>query len=242
MAIRPIFRPVFDGFPYVESVDIEFEWHPGFSKTQAQKSIKSLHQSAEKRGISPLLEISSKSTNPIGVSLSAFNLPIQIGSGQKISVECAYQGSKIFEKSGPYEDLYLVSSREAKKDPRIRKSGEIIAFCFQDQEFPICPIHAFYDWLYISALWQNLQSAQQTLEFNGFSDIAFNPTRSFNCQARSAALFVSLYKSNLVDRVIEDRDYYLNLVSNKGKEESSYPKQLEFPDMKIVSSGKEAKD
>ena len=48
MAKRPIFTPNFSGFPHVNTVDIEFKWHPGFAKSQLQKSIASLHAAAEK--------------------------------------------------------------------------------------------------------------------------------------------------------------------------------------------------
>ena len=38
--------------------------------------------------------------------------------------------------------------------------------------------------------------------FQGFSDIAFNPDRSLNCQARAVALFVSLSKNGWIDKDI----------------------------------------
>ena len=110
MAKRPIFTPDLSGFPYVKVVDIEFKWYPGFVKSQLQKSIVSLHESAKQQGISPILEISGKSESPLGVSLSAFNLELETPSGP-MSVECAYQGSKVFEEGGPYHELYSVSSR-----------------------------------------------------------------------------------------------------------------------------------
>jgi hypothetical protein len=211
MAKRPIFTPDFSGFPYVKAVDIEFRWYPGFAKSQLQKSIASLHKAAEGEGIAPILEISGKSTSTLGVSLSAFNLPLKTTNGQTLSVECAYQGSKVFENGGPYQDLYSVSSRTAKTDERLRNSGELIAFDFFGEDFPIEPQTAFYDWLYLTALWQkNPNLAKDELEpFEGFSDIVFNPQRSLNCQARTAALFVSLSKEELLDEQFLNRDCYL---------------------------------
>lgn len=215
MAIRPIFAPDFSGYPYVNSVDIEFKWHPGFAKSQMQKTILSLHEAAEKQKIAPILEISRKSALPLGVSLSAFNLPLETQSGQKMSVECAYQGSKVFENGGPYEELYFVSSRTAKTDERLRTSGELIGFYFCGENFPSEPKTAFYDWLYITALYQNKKDIMQQLEkFQGFSDIVFNPKRSLNCQARAAALYVSLSKNGLIDeRIFKDQDYYLSVLN-----------------------------
>ena len=230
MANRPIFTPNFNGFPYVETVDIEFKWYPGFAKSQMQKTIMSLHEAAEKQGIAPILEISRKSESRLGVSLSAFNLPLESPNGQKMSVECAYQGSKVFENGGPYHDLYFVSSRSAKTDERLQKSGELIAFNFCGEDFPTEPKTAFYDWLYITALCQKKKDLMQQLEtFQGFSDIVFNPKRSLNCQARAAALFVSLSKNGLINgQIFEDKNYYLTLLSGNEHLTSSdqVPQQL----------------
>ena len=215
MANRPIFTPDFNGFPYVETVDVEFKWHPGFAKSQMQKTILSLHEAAEKQGIAPILEISRKSASRFGVSLSAFNLTLETQSGQKMSVECAYQGSKVFENGGPYHDLYSASSRAAKTDERLQHSGELVAFNFCGEDFPTEPKTAFYDWLYITALYQKKKDLMQELEiFQGFSDIVFNPNRSLNCQARAAALFVSLSKNGLIDKqIFKNKDYYIALLN-----------------------------
>lgn len=201
MARRPIFIPD-SSSPYVEERNIEFQWYPGFAKSQAQKSIKSLHQATD---ISPILEISGKSAKRLGVSLSAFNLSILI-ENDRMSVECAYQGSKVFENGGPYKDLYFRSSREAKTDPRLRNSGELIAFKFCGEDFPIKPQTGFYNWLYIQALGQNQNLARELENFQGFSDIAFNPKRSINCQARAAAIFVSLsqHHQQLLEKILKN--------------------------------------
>ena len=233
MANRPIFTPDFSGFPYVETVDIEFKWYSGFAQSQMQKTIVSLHEAAEKQGIAPVLEISRKSASRLGVSLSAFILTLETPRGQKMSVECAYQGSKVFENGGPYHDLYSVSSRSAKTDERLRNSGELIAFNFCGEDFPIEPKTAFYDWLYITALCQKKKDMMQQLEsFLGFSDIVFNPNRSLNCQARAAALFVSLSKNGLIDeQIFSDKDYYFELMTDKKRFSSTelIPRQLNFP-------------
>jgi|CXWK01.1.fsa_nt_gi hypothetical protein len=214
MAIRPVFIPVPGSHPYVKALQVKFEWYSGFAIVQAQKSIASLHSAAAKIGFSPILEISSKSVDEIGVALSAFNLQLHLGRHETMSVECAYQGSKVFESGGPYIDLYTRTSREAKKDERLRSSGRLLAFRFQGEEFPTDPGTAFYDWLYIQALSQNRLLADQLAQYCAFSDIAFNPDVSQSCQARSAALYLGLLSSEHVDigRLIEDRDYYLAVV------------------------------
>lgn len=213
MAQRPVFVPNTAGYPFVREVPIEFTWFPGMAISQAQKSITSLHEAAEKRGFNRLLEISSKSKDPLGIALSAFNLMLN-ANRTTMSVECAFQGSKIFENGGPYRDLYRVTSREAKKDERIRNSGSIIEFNFMGKIFPTIPITLFYDWLYISALRQNPKLAVHLSEFDGFTDIAFNPQKSWNCQARAAAMYVALNQSGKLDDAVSDIGYYLSLPSD----------------------------
>ena len=233
MAKRPIFIPNFNEFPYVDVIDIEFKWYPGFAKSQMQKSIASLHEVAEKsKKISPILEISGKSASDLGSKLSAYYLSLKTLKGQTMSVECAYQGSKVFENGGPYHDLYSVSSREAKIDDRLRNSGDLIAFNFCGEDCPIEPKTAFYDWLYMTALCQKKTDIIPELEaFQGFSDIVFNPNRSRNCQARAAALFVALSKNDLInEQILQDKDRYLALITGKAQlpPTESYPHQLTF--------------
>ena len=234
MAKRPIFIPDFSEFPYVDAIDIEFKWYPGFAKSQMQKSIASLHKAAEKlKKLSPILEISGKSASDLGYKLSAFNLSLKTLKGQTMSVECAYQGSKVFENGGPYHELYSTSSRAAKTDERLRNSGELVAFNFCGEDFPIEPKTAFYDWLYMTALCQKKTDFVKELKaFQGFSDIVFNPNRSLNCQARAAALFVALSKNELIDeQILQDKDRYLALITGKAQlpPTEQYPHQLTIP-------------
>ena len=214
MAIRPVFVPDNTRPPFVKEVLIEFKWYPGLAKSQAQKSIGSLHAAAKNSGIDPILEISSKSMQRLGVDLSAFNLVLETKGHRVMSVECAFQGSKVFELGGPFTDLYAVSSREAKRDNRLRNSGNVIRFNFFGEDFPTKPLTAFYDWLYLKALNQNDALAKQLLRYKGFTDIAFNPEKSFSCQARSAALFVALSQIGKINDVINDKEHYLALISD----------------------------
>lgn len=225
MATRPIFLPDSQHVPFVITREIDFEWYPGFAVSQAQKSILSLHKSAADQGISPILEISSKSPEPLGVSLSAFSLRFEMAPGKILSVESAFQGSKVFEGGGPFTDLYGRSSREAKTDPRLQASGKLKAFNLMGESFPLQPMTAFYDWLYIRALVANQDLASQLSMYKGFSDIAFNPERSINCQARSAALFVALSSKPKIEvnRAASDKAYYLEVISGN---ETVEPKQL----------------
>ena len=213
MARRPIFIPSErENLPRVRIEWVEFEWHPGLSKTQKQKSICSLHESAQKSGIAPALEISSKSAENLGVELSAFNLAIATRKlGRRFSVEVAFQGSKVFQRGGPYTDLLDGTSRDAKKDVRLMDSGKLIGFTFFGRKFPLKPSTFFYDWLYINALNQKKGIDELLARYNGFTDIEFNPKRSVNCQAFSAALFVSLVRTQSLTEALSSPEKFLDI-------------------------------
>lgn len=213
MAKRPIFLPKSEA-PFVRELEVEFKWFPGMAKSQAQKSIQSLHDASEALGYGPLLEISSKSADPLGVALSAFNLMISGPNRKPISVECAFQGSKVFENGGPFEDLYEASSLDAKRDERIRNSGRIIEFRFFGQSFATQPVTAFYDWLYLRALSQNERLASQIQSFAGFTDIAFNPEKSWNCQARAAVIYLGLSQLGQHQRAVDDPEWFFTSLRN----------------------------
>lgn len=198
MARRPIFMSAVQGPALVRTEYVEFEWFPGVAKSQSQRSIAALHAAAQRRlQIDRVLEISSKSVNELGVKLSAFNLMIRT-KRREFSLECAYQSSKVFEGGGPYKDLLDVKSIEAKRDPRLQGSGRLVKFCFFGQDWELEPRTAFYDWLYISALHSHHDLAAQITTYSAFSDIAFNPEKSLNCQAYAAALYVSLQGRGLL--------------------------------------------
>lgn len=211
-AKRPVFLPDASPPSYVKETTLEFEWYPGFAIAQAQRSIESLHRAAATKGISPVLEISSKSPDPAGVQLSAFNLRLALEGKGSLSVECAFQGSKVFERGGPFEDLYGSTSREAKTDPRLRDSGHLIGFRFMGRDYPLSPVTAFYNWLYLRALSQNDYLVEHVKRHRGFTDIAYNPGRSVNCQARAAAVFVSLQRLGHLESVMEDEGHLMRLL------------------------------
>ena len=215
MAKRPIFIPNEKGFPMVREEMIEFVWFSGFSVQQKQRSIASLHESAElSLGVTPILEISSKADSAAGRELSAFNLLIDDpGLGQATSVEAAFQGSKVFEDGGPHIDLYKRSAREARRDPRLKESGELIGFEFDGRRWELEPRTAFYEWIYLHALQEHPELAKHLPDYRGFTDIEFNPKRSINCQARAAALYVALASRELLTAAIETPERYLQLIS-----------------------------
>lgn len=214
MTERPIFVPSPDTQELVREVSCHFDWHPGFAPTQKKKNITALHVAGAKRGLSPLLEVSTKSESPLGRYLSAFNLRVRTRRYGSILMECAFQGSKIFERGGPYTDLYTTAQvSDAKHDSRIHDSGMLIGFQFEGSSFPLEPKTAFYDWLYINAIYPSWQQFSALKEFAGYTDIEFNPNRSVNCQARSCALFVALVRKGLIDRAMTTPHDFIDLLS-----------------------------
>lgn len=205
MATRPVFVPK-DTPPYYASVDIEFDWNGGFATTQKQKNIRALHEGFNRRYLGKrALEISSKSYQDGGEDLSAFFLKKHVPSkNADYTVECVFQSGKVFENGGPYLDLLDKTSREAKKDERLHNSGRLKNFTFEGLEFPLKPETLFYDYLYLNALLENPDKAKVLLDYDGFTDIEFNPERSRNCQAKSCAAYVALKNLGLLDKV---RDY-----------------------------------
>lgn len=212
MAKRPIFIPRFDGARLVEEIQVEFTWHPGFAPVQKKKNIEGLHEAAKQRGLQSILEISTKSDQRLGVRLSAFNLKIEAPPFGDVPLECVYQGSKIFKDGGPFVDLYTKEPREAKRDERLKNSGDLVGFQFGNNVWKLEPKTAFYDWLYIKSLHKFSDFLERLFVYDGFSDIEFNPEKSLNCQARSCALLVSLMKKNLLSVAITDSEQFISIL------------------------------
>jgi hypothetical protein len=199
-----------DGEYFVKKIDVTFEWIPGMALSQARRRIESLHAEIDRTlHKSFVLEVSSKSPDPVGVSLSAFNLKLQAASGETMSVEAAYQGSKVFADGGPFRDIYRMPSIDAKHDERLRTSGRIVGFDYYGQQWTTFPKSAFYDWLYVSALAQNERLSASLDRFECFTDIAFNPKKSFNCQAQAVALHVSLRWRGLLESALASQAAFL---------------------------------
>lgn len=213
MAERPIFLPIENGSRLVQEVSISFTWHPGMAPSQKKRNVLALHEGGAKSGISPVLEVSTKSDLKVGQRLSAFSLKLPV-CGRETTIECAYQGSKVFERGGPFNDIYFKTSREAKGDFRLKESGRLIKFRFEEEDYPLTPMTAFYDWLYLKALYPHSEWLKRLYSCAGFTDIEFNPERSLNCQARSIALFVALSKRGLLDEAFYSFDAFRKLLQS----------------------------
>ena len=143
MALRPVF--VTDDQFYVKAISTEFRFFNGFSKTQKQRCVDSLHEAfREDYPEARVLEVSRYSKDELGIALSAFNLLISLGDGTKVPVETAFQAGKIFESGGPYKDLLHVSPKMAKTDSRLKESGRVTGFEFEGHAFPTEPKTLFF--------------------------------------------------------------------------------------------------
>jgi hypothetical protein len=216
MAERPLFIPTPDSSRLVKELSLRITWHPGFAPSQKKKNIIELHDAAARAGYSPVLEVSTKSEEKVGQRLSAFNLKVHSAVGV-MPLEMAFQGSKVFERGGPYTDLYSVEdARDAKRDSRLKESGPLKEFRFESFSFPLEPKTVFYDWLYITALYEHRDWLRRhILKYAGFTDIEFNPERSINCQARSCALLVTLLKNDWIDEAVSSPAGFIKLLSSR---------------------------
>ena len=224
MASRPVFIALPDRRCFTAE-SVEFPYYGGFALSQKQKCSGSLHTACI--GLHPdlrVLEISSASPLPLGVSLSAFNLMIETKKAA-FSVETAYQASKVFENGGPYGDILALSSRDAKRDPRLNTSGALVGFSYFQRSFPLVPRSFFYNWLYINALMTHPELAEAVLDFDAFTDISVNPARSVSCQAQAAAVFVSLSRRGLATGELKDPEAFLTAVYGGGN--GSRPEKTE---------------
>ena len=201
MAKRIVFMPNLNSDTsdlYFEHL-IDFEWVPGLAISQQQKSVMNLHAAAKTQiQVENILEVSTRSKGDLGRRLSAFNLKLGV-NGLELSVEEIYQASKVFEAGGPYVDLIGLGALNAKRDPRIKESGNLIGFQFNGVRFPLADSPNFYDWLYIKALDGIPDLFEKIKKFDAFTDIAFNQSTlkpkkggSFNSQARSICMYVTL--------------------------------------------------
>ena len=221
-------------YPFFEEVHVNIDWFAGFAMSQKRKCQIGLHQNFlmaypdEK-----VLEISSTSLMSLGSRLSAMNLNKRTQRGLT-KVESAFQSSRIYSDGvktvGPFPDYLFLPGRECKKLVKEASEGmHSYMYEFDGMTFyaPAWHISQFYDFLYLNALLEpeNKGVKEQLLaeKFTCFTDLA---TKSLNCQARSAAIFVGLVRAGLIDEV---RDYksYLKLFRTQANGKAVGPQTYE---------------
>ena len=219
MATRPVFIPIYRT-PYVATQIIDFSWVMGMAKSQARKRVIELHNAANKEQLSNILEISTASNTTLGISLSAFNLPVTINFGpenepniQTHSVETIYQSSKVGQyggnKVGPHPEWLGLTGKEVKSKIKGTKMDSISLYRYGQNAWPPAPSESFFTWLYINGLMQQDGLIEKLAQYDGFTDIYFNPKKTTNCQARAAAQAVSMYKIGKIETIMTTRASYL---------------------------------
>nr|WP_143090048.1 hypothetical protein [Celeribacter marinus] len=207
----------------METVEVDIHWHGGFAALQKQKNILALHQKAKEMGISPVLEISTKSMQEVGKRLSAFNLKIEVHGVMK-SLESVYQSCKVFARSGQHGLLMDLDPFQAKKAVRELGQGEIIGFNFEGRDYASEPKNAFYDWLYIRAISPHEEWIKRNLNFAAYSDIEFTPHKSLNCQARAVAEFHALSMRDSVTDIVHNFERFAELLRYSQRHDDYIPR------------------
>jgi type I restriction enzyme M protein len=60
-----------------------------------------------------------------------------------------------------------------------------------------------------------LSLSEEILEYDAFTDIEFNHEKSINCQARSAAIFVSLSRLGKLEEALKNKEEFKKVYSNR---------------------------
>ena len=205
-------------YPFFEEIYVNIDWFGGFAMSQKRKCQIGLHQNflmayPDKK----VLEISSTSLMSLGSRLSAMNLSKRTQKGLT-TVESAFQSSRIYDDGmrtvGPFPAYLFLPGRECKK--LVKEASKGMHSCryeFDGMSFyaPAWHISQFYDFLYLNALLEpENEEVRELLIKEGYTAFTDLATKSLNCQARSAAIFVGLIRAGLINEV---RDYssYLNL-------------------------------
>jgi hypothetical protein len=227
MAKRPIFLPTIS-FPFFRKVEIDFNWHPGFSLVQKQKSLVSLHRAAkEYLGEITFLEVSSKSPNKLGHQLSAFNLAafttdLFYNNRGTFSLETVFQTSKVFKPKLRCTDLLGLDELEIRNKIRQRQIHELSHFELENEKWSLEPAGAFYNYLYIRSLYRHQKHCYSLEKYEGFTDIEFNPIKSFNCQAESVSQFLGMKRSgiDLEDALSSQNNFLKTVYPNRSAQAS----------------------
>ena len=212
MANRPVFFPRFDAVGVSERY-YEFEWFPGFAPSQKRKCVAALHDAVRReRPDARILEASRRSEIDAGKALSAFNLKLPV-DGTPCTVEAVFQAGKVFEDGvGPFPEMRTNDPKLVRDFVRERSAGRrLVAFEADGVRWPLEPKTAFYDWLYLKALVANPDLAAAVETYDAFTDIEFNPERSLNCQARSAALYRSLVHAGKLEEALSSQEAFLRI-------------------------------
>ena len=217
-------------YPFFEEVHVNIDWFGGFALSQKRKCQIGLHQNfLMEYPKEKILEISSSSLMSLGAKLSAMHLNKRTLKGIT-TVESAFQSSRIYgdgaKRIGPFPEYRFLPGRECKKLVK-EAAKEMHSYQYELDGLtfyaPAHHISQFYDFLYLNALLEpeNEEVKNKLLQekYTAFTDLA---TKSLNCQARSAAIFVGLVRAGMIDEV-RDYDSYLKLFRTQANGKAAGP-------------------
>ena len=190
---------------------VTFTYIKGMAISQKCKNVLSFHSSIQEQFPScKILEISTKSSNPIGVALSAFNLALD---GRP--VECIYHASKVFEDGTCFEFLKDYSPRDAKRYMRENGTGVLKCYEFNGKKISLETKTMFYDYIYIKALMQHPELSAALVDYDIFTDIEFNEKKGLNCQARSCSIYSYMLRTGTVDKYMDSMESFEKIYALK---------------------------
>ena len=175
------------------------------------------------------LEISSRSGEMFGRTLSAMRLPAPGSDGDRgTSVESVYQAAKCYGDGGPAERP-APNGHEAKRIDRERRgAGPLRGFHHEGTFWPAASGSAFYDRLWIRAAAFHAADRLEDLKaYDAYTDQFHRPGRSVACQARSAAMLVGLDRAGRLGRV-HNADHWADTLGLRG---DARPREANAGDM-----------
>ena len=183
---------------------VAFTYVKGMAFSQKCKNVLSFHSSIKEAFPSArILEVSTKSNNPLGVALSAFNLTLD-----GCPVECLYHSSKVFEDGTQFAFLKDRSPKDAKRFIRENGTKALKCYKYEGEEISLGTGTLFYDYIYIKALMQHPELGKALINYDLFTDIEFNEKKGLNCQARSCAIYSYMLRTGTVEKYMASIDSF----------------------------------
>ncbi len=172
-----------------------------------------------------ILEVSSKSTEPLGIKLSAMNLNINISipKGNEwqlttMKVETLYQASKVFKDSGDHPEWYSLNGWEAKKAAAaLHKKDQLAGFRLNGENYSLADGSMFYNWIYARAMCstKNSELVKELKEggWNAFTDIE-SRRGQYACQAEALAIYTALARSGRLGEAMKNMNAFKTAVNS----------------------------
>jgi|SRR5690554_5591835 len=202
-----IAKPSYQGL--IVEKTIHFENYRGQSINQKHKSIESMHHAmrAFETG-GKILEVSAVSPDALGRKLAGANAVLETEDGNTYPVMNIFESAKVFEKGGPYRDLLEADPLTVSEDERLKSSGRLLGFHFEQEPYSLTPRHLFFDWIYLSALYRQKDLHEELASYDMVTDIEYDVKTMFASSARACAYFISLYHAGLLDEVMKDPETF----------------------------------